>query len=79
MKPTITNSSEALLEIKHETRSSLDLTSYMKLAPEINPLNHHLKSDLKLHLKFNLKYHLKSMWALPPLKLHLKFNLKYLT
>ena len=38
----------------------------MKLAPEINPPNHHLKSDLKLHLKFNLKYHLKSMWALPP-------------
>ena len=77
VKTTITSSSEALLEIKHKTRTSRDLKSHMKLAPEINPPNHHLKSDLKLHLKFNLKYHLKSMWALPSLKLHLKFNLNF--
>ena len=79
VKTTITSSSEALLEIKHKTRTSRDLKSHMKLAPEMDPPNHHLKSDLKLHLKFNLKYHLKSTWVHPPLKLHLKFDLKYLT
>ena len=63
VKTTITSSSEALLEIRHKTRTSRDLKSHMKLAPEIDPPNHHLKSDLKLHLKFNLKYHRFQMWA----------------